>query len=159
RRTKSNLILRNISGLVVDRPRNGIPGRAAAYDSGMPLSNFHPLVEQWFRERFGAPTEPQQLGWPAIAAGRNTLIAAPHGSGKPLAAFLVCIDGRPRRWLEGTLEDKTYVVYVSPLKALSNDIHRNLEEPLAELAARAEAAGYGPPPVRAIVRTGDTPAS
>ena len=75
-------------------------------------------------------------GWPDIAAGRNTLIAAPTGSGKTLAAFLVCIDDLVRRWLDGTLEDKTYVVYVSPLKALGNDIHRNLEVPLAELSAR-----------------------
>jgi ATP-dependent Lhr-like helicase len=120
---------------------------------------FHPLVESWFAERFGEPTEPQRRGWPEIAAGRNTLIAAPTGSGKTLAAFLVCLDKLVRRWLDGTLEDKIYVVYVSPLKALGNDIHRNLEVPLAELAAGAEAAGLGALPIRAAVRTGDTPAA
>jgi ATP-dependent Lhr-like helicase len=120
---------------------------------------FHPLVERWFVGRFGEPTDPQARGWPEIAAGRNTLIAAPTGSGKTLAAFLVCIDRLVRRWLDGTLEDRTCVVYVSPLKALGNDIHRNLQEPLAEIAALAEAAGYGKLPLRASVRTGDTPAS
>ena len=93
------------------------------------------MVAHWFRAKFGEPTDPQRRGWPEIAAGRNTLIAAPTGSGKTLAAFLVCLDRLVRRWREGTLEDRTYVVYVSPLKALSNDIHRNLEEPLAELGA------------------------
>ncbi|MBI3839868.1 MAG: DEAD/DEAH box helicase, partial [Planctomycetia bacterium] len=125
----------------------------------MALDFFHPLVEQWFSSRFGQPTDPQQRGWPEIAAGRNTLIAAPTGSGKTLAAFLVCLDRLLRRWLDGTLEEKTYVVYVSPLKALGNDIHRNLEVPLAEISALAAAAGYGPLPIRALVRTGDTPAS
>jgi ATP-dependent Lhr-like helicase len=122
------------------------------------LSNLlHPLVASWFAERFGQPTEPQQRGWPEIAAGRNTLIAAPTGSGKTLAAFLIALDGLVRRWLDGTLEEKIYVVYVSPLKALGNDIHRNLEVPLAEIAARAEVAGMGTLPIRAAVRTGDTP--
>jgi ATP-dependent Lhr-like helicase len=125
----------------------------------MSLDHFHPLVDAWFAERFAAPTDPQERGWREIAAGRHTLIAAPTGSGKTLAAFLVCLDGLVRRWTAGELEDKTYVVYVSPLKALSNDIHRNLEEPLAELAERFEAAGYGKLPIRAMVRTGDTPAS
>ncbi|HEX3872272.1 MAG TPA: DEAD/DEAH box helicase, partial [Pirellulales bacterium] len=110
-------------------------------------------------ERFGEPTEPQRLGWPAIAAGRNTLIAAPTGSGKTLAAFMVCLDRLWRRWLDGKLEDVTSVVYFSPLKALSNDITRNLETPLAEIRERAIAAGYGEPPITAKVRTGDTPAS
>src|SRR3569623_564107 len=98
----------------------------------MPLDTFHPLVADWFSERFGAPTEAQRWGWPSIAEGRNTLIAAPTGSGKTLAAFLVCLDRLYRQWLEGGLEDTTQVVYVSPLKALSNDIQRNLESPLAE---------------------------
>ncbi len=124
-----------------------------AYDKGMQSGLFHPLVEQWFVGRFGEPTDPQTRGWPPIAAGRNTLIAAPTGSGKTLAAFLVCIDRLVRRWLDGTLDDKTYVVYVSPLKALGNDIHRNLQEPLAEIAALAEAAGYGTMPLRAAVRS------
>jgi ATP-dependent Lhr-like helicase len=119
---------------------------------------FHPLVENWFRGRFGEPTEPQRLGWPEIAAGRNTLIAAPTGSGKTLAAFLACLDGLLRDSLTGTLTDRTRVVYISPLKALSNDIHRNLEVPLAELQQAAIAAGHQQPvPIRAVVRTGDTP--
>ena len=125
----------------------------------MPLDTFHPLVADWFAERFGAPTEAQRLGWTSIADGRNTLIAAPTGSGKTLAAFLVCLDRLWRQWIDGSLEDTTQVVYVSPLKALSNDIQRNLESPLAELRARAEAAGLEAPPIRAMVRTGDTPAS
>lgn len=125
----------------------------------MPPDFFHPLVDRWFAERFAAPTEPQERGWQEIAAGRHTLIAAPTGSGKTLAAFLVCLDRLVRRWLEGELEDKTYVVYVSPLKALGNDIHRNLEVPLAELSDRALAAGFGRLPIRAMVRTGDTPAA
>ncbi|HEV3138265.1 MAG TPA: DEAD/DEAH box helicase, partial [Pirellulales bacterium] len=124
----------------------------------MHLDGFHPLVRQWFSSRFGQPTDPQQRGWPEIVAGRNTLIAAPTGSGKTLAAFLVCLDRLLRRWLDGTLEEKIYVVYVSPLKALGNDIHRNLEIPLAEIGELAAAAGYGPLPIRAVVRTGDTPA-
>ena len=136
-----------------------LPGRADAYDNNMPLDLFHPLVADWFADRFGEPTDPQRRGWPEIAAGRNTLIAAPTGSGKTLAAFLVCLDRLVRRWLDGTLDDQTYVVYVSPLKALGNDIHRNLEVPLAELGALAEAAGDGPLPIRAGVRTGDTPAA
>ncbi|HEY2827071.1 MAG TPA: DEAD/DEAH box helicase, partial [Pirellulales bacterium] len=119
---------------------------------------FHPLVDNWFRARFGEPTEPQRLGWPEISAGRHTLIAAPTGSGKTLAAFLACLDQLVRDALAGTLTDTTKVVYISPLKALSNDIHRNLEIPLAELQQAAIAAGHEQPlPIRAMVRTGDTP--
>ena len=119
---------------------------------------FHPLIETWFRDRFGEPTEPQRLGWPEIAAGRHTLIAAPTGSGKTLAAFLACFDRLLREALDGTLTDGTRVVYISPLKALSNDIHRNLEVPLAELQQAALAAGSrSRMPIRAVVRTGDTP--
>ena len=87
---------------------------------------FHPIVENWFRQRFGEPTEAQRRGWPEITAGRNTLIAAPTGSGKTLAAFLACLDRLLREAIAGTLTDVTRVVYISPLKALSNDIHRNL---------------------------------
>ncbi|HEY2759440.1 MAG TPA: DEAD/DEAH box helicase, partial [Pirellulales bacterium] len=118
---------------------------------------FHPIVENWFRQRFGEPTEAQRRGWPEIMAGRNTLIAAPTGGGKTLAAFLACLDRLLREAIAGTLTDATRVVYISPLKALSNDIHRNLEVPLAELEAAAIAAGYQPTPIRAVVRTGDTP--
>src|SRR5215510_4294420 len=125
----------------------------------MPLDLFHPLIQHWFADRFGQPTEPQTRGWPEIAAGKHTLIAAPTGSGKTLAAFLVCIDRLFRQWLEGTLPDGTQVVYVSRLKALSNDIQRNLQTPLAEIAALAAEAGLAELPVRTAVRTGDTPAS
>jgi ATP-dependent Lhr-like helicase len=125
----------------------------------MPIQLLHPLIRQWFQKRFGEPTEPQQLGWPHIAAGRHTLIAAPTGSGKTLAAFLVCLDRLLREWLDGRLDNTIHVVYVSPLKALSNDIERNLQTPLAEICCLAEAAGHQPPPIRAEVRTGDTPSS
>ena len=119
---------------------------------------FHPLIEQWFEERFREPTEAQRRGWPEIAAGRNALIAAPTGSGKTLAAFLVCIDQLFRQGIEGALEDETQVIYISPLKALSNDIRRNLETPLAEISERAAKAGLPhTPKIRALVRTGDTP--
>ncbi|HTM19850.1 MAG TPA: DEAD/DEAH box helicase, partial [Kofleriaceae bacterium] len=130
----------------------------------MPLTAFHPLVAGWFRERFGDPTEPQVQGWPHIAAGASTLIAAPTGSGKTLAAFLACLDRLIRRGLAcpstgSGLPDRTEVLYVSPLKALSNDIHRNLEGPLAELRAAALREGLALPEIRAAVRTGDTPAA
>ncbi len=99
------------------------------------------------------------MGWPAISQGRHTLIAAPTGSGKTLAAFLTCIDGLVRKGLEGDLPDTTEVVYVSPLKALSNDIHKNLSVPLRELAELAAELGIAFPEIRSAVRTGDTPAS
>ena len=122
----------------------------------MPLSQFHPLVRDWFLGRFDAPTEAQALGWPAIAQGRHTLIAAPTGSGKTLAAFLTCLDGLVRGALDGGLDDRIQTVYVSPLKALSNDIERNLAEPLAEISALAEQRGSPLAEIRAAVRTGDT---
>src|SRR6185436_13964802 len=96
---------------------------------------FHPVVAQWFEQKFGSPTEPQERGWPAIQSGAHTLIAAPTGSGKTLAAFLASLDALFRLGLKGVLKDETHVLYVSPLKALSNDIHKNLEEPLAEIRA------------------------
>lgn len=123
----------------------------------MNMDGFHPLIHQWFAGRFGGPTEPQRRGWPSIAAGQHTLIAAPTGSGKTLAAFLVCIDRLFRDWLAGRLERGVQVVYVSPLKALSNDVEHNLREPLAEIADLAFAAGWGYPPLVTGVRTGDTP--
>jgi ATP-dependent Lhr-like helicase len=87
----------------------------------------HPVVQEWFTAKFGTPTEPQEAGWPAILAGETTLISAPTGSGKTLAAFLVAIDGLLRKAIAGTLAPMTEVLYVSPLKALSNDIQKNLE--------------------------------
>lgn len=120
---------------------------------------FHPVIAQWFKKKFGSPTEPQERGWPAIQSGAPTLIAAPTGSGKTLAAFLASLDSLFRDGLKGTLKDETRVLYVSPLKALSNDIHKNLEEPLAEIrAALKESEGHDVA-LRAEVRTGDTPAA
>ena len=127
----------------------------------MSLSNFHPVIQQWFSSRFQAPTEAQSQGWAAVAQGRHTLIAAPTGSGKTLAAFLTCIDGLVRQGMSEGLPDATQVVYVSPLKALSNDIQKNLATPLAEISALAEESGSGGnfPEIVAAVRTGDTSAS
>lgn len=119
----------------------------------------HPLVQEWFVRRFSTPTEPQELGWPIIHAGRPVLISAPTGSGKTLAAFLICIDTLIRKAISGRLGSETEVVYVSPLKALSNDIQKNLEVPLREIQQLALERGYLCPPVRAGVRTGDTPAA
>jgi ATP-dependent Lhr-like helicase len=116
----------------------------------------HPITQEWFVTRFGTPTEPQVLGWPNILAGKPTLISAPTGSGKTLAAFLVCIDRLFRRSLEGTLRPTTQVVYISPLKALSNDIQKNLEEPLREIQQLALDRGYLSMGIRTGVRTGDT---
>ncbi len=119
---------------------------------------FHPLVWRWFVQRFQNPTTPQQLGWQSIAAGKSTLIAAPTGSGKTLAAFLWSIDRLIQRALQGALDERTSVVYVSPLKALGNDIARNLQGPLAEIYALAGREGILLPTIRVAVRSGDTPA-
>jgi ATP-dependent Lhr-like helicase len=124
-----------------------------------PLHRFHPAVARWFRRRFAAPTPAQAAAWPAIAAGRHTLVAAPTGSGKTLAAFMSAIDGLLREGLAGggALPDRTRVVYVSPLKALSNDIHANLEAPLSGIRAELQALGLPDVDIRSAVRTGDTP--
>jgi ATP-dependent Lhr-like helicase len=116
----------------------------------------HPVTAEWFLSKFGSPTEPQTYGWPSILAGQATLISAPTGSGKTLAAFLVCIDQLLRQSLEGQLTPCTQVVYVSPLKALSNDIQKNLDAPLAEIQELAMRRGYLCPGIRTGVRTGDT---
>ena len=116
----------------------------------------HPLVAEWFLAKFGSPTEPQEQGWPEILAGRTTLISAPTGSGKTLAAFLICIDRLVRKALDGALHDRTEVLYVSPLKALGNDIQKNLEGPLGEILALAAERGLLMPEIRTAVRTGDT---
>jgi ATP-dependent helicase Lhr and Lhr-like helicase len=120
------------------------------------LERFHPVTRRWFEERFAAPTEPQARAWPAIQAGEDVLVSAPTGSGKTLAAFLAALDGLLRDGLAGTLADATRVLYVSPLRALSNDVERNLLGPLQGLTAGASALGIAPPALRVAVRTGDT---
>src|ERR1043166_2617415 len=122
------------------------------------LESFHPAVRDWFLKQFSAPTEPQAASWPAIKSGQHTLIAAPTGSGKTLAAFLSAIDDLIWKAVEGKLTDETQVIYVSPLKALSNDIKINLEAPLRGIQENLEAAGIKGVGIRTLVRTGDTPA-
>ena len=124
-----------------------------------PMSCFEPLTREWFETRFGAVTEPQKQGWPEIRAGRDVLISAPTGAGKTLAAFLTAIDALVRQARSGQLSDQIQTLYVSPLKALTNDIHKNLDVPLAGIAALARAKGLDLPEIRAAARTGDTPAS
>src|SRR5262249_41230621 len=116
----------------------------------------HPLVAEWFVSKFGTPTEPQELGWPPILAGRTTLISAPTGSGKTLAAFLACIDRLVRKALAGGLCDRSEGLYISPLKALGNDIQKNLEIPLSEIFQMAGERGLLMPQIRTAGRTGDT---
>jgi ATP-dependent Lhr-like helicase len=120
------------------------------------LASFHPAVRAWFERRFDAATEAQERGWAAIGQGRDALIAAPTGSGKTLTAFLSSIDSLLKRGLAGELPNGIDVVYVSPLKALSGDIQRNLEEPLAGINDMAREMGFAPPEVRTALRTGDT---
>jgi len=120
------------------------------------MPEFLPIVRRWFAETFSEATRPQREGWEAIASQRDTLIVAPTGSGKTLAAFLWALDHLHRLGLEQRLEDRVYVVYVSPLRALNNDIEKNLRAPLAGIRARAAADGMRLPEVRVAVRTGDT---
>ncbi len=122
------------------------------------LESFHPSVRNWFLKHFPAPTEPQAQAWPAIKQRKHTLIAAPTGSGKTLASFLSAIDDLVWKAVEGKLADETQVVYVSPLKALSNDIQINLQEPLRGIQLNLEASGISGIEIRTLVRTGDTPA-
>ena len=122
-----------------------------------PLQDFHPITSAWFGERFAAATAAQLEAWPRIRAGGDVLISAPTGSGKTLAAFLICLDRLVARSARDTLEDRTSVVYVSPLKALSSDVQRNLEGPLGEIAELAAAGGGPVREIRTAVRTGDTP--
>jgi ATP-dependent Lhr-like helicase len=121
------------------------------------LQDFHPAVARWFERRFGTPTAAQVAAWPHIRAGRDTLVAAPTGSGKTLTAFLAALDDLVRRGVAGELPDECAVVYVSPLKALSNDIRANLEEPLAGIRAELAAMGLPEVDIRTATRTGDTP--
>src|SRR5262249_30462341 len=122
-----------------------------------PSSLFHPAAAAWFARTFAGPTAAQAQAWPAFQAGRHVLIAAPTGSGKTLAAFLAAIDGLVRQGLDGGLKDETQIVYVSPLKALSNDIQRNLEAPLAGIRERLTAQGLPEVDIRTRVRPRDTP--
>jgi ATP-dependent Lhr-like helicase len=122
-----------------------------------PLEYFHPAVANWFQRTYSAPTEPQSQAWPLIQSGQHVLIAAPTGSGKTLAAFLAAIDALVRQGVRHRLRDETQIVYVSPLKALSNDVHRNLEEPLAGIRQELATLGFPEVEIRTLVRTGDTP--
>ncbi|TKB89497.1 MAG: DEAD/DEAH box helicase [Nitrospira sp.] len=123
----------------------------------MPLTRFHPVISEWFTSQVGQPTDVQLQAWPAIQSRADALIAAPTGSGKTLAAFLSCIDQLFKQALARELDDHTHVLYVSPLKALSNDIQKNLQKPLAEIGQMALQAGLLMPELRVLVRTGDTP--
>src|SRR5438477_3789240 len=123
------------------------------------LKPFHPLVRRWFTETLGAPSPPQREGWPAIASGAHTLILAPTGTGKTLTAFLWELNQLIGDGQREPLPNAVQILYISPLKALNNDIQRNLERPLAELRERFSAAGEVFPEIRVAVRTGDTPAS
>src|SRR4029453_14023697 len=125
----------------------------------MNLEIFHPAVARWFARSFPAPTDPQLRAWPEIKKQRHTLIAAPTGSGKTLAAFLSAIDDLVRLGVEGKLDDSTHVIYVSPLKALSNDVQRNLQVPLEGIQDELKALELPEVNIRTLVRTGDTPAS
>src|SRR6266853_4196139 len=121
--------------------------------------SFHPAVADWFDRKFAAPTRAQAQAWPAIQSGKHVLIAAPTGSGKTLAAFLAAIDALVKQGLAGPLGDETQIVYVSPLKALSNDIKKNLEAPLAGIREELRTQGQPDVAIRTLVRTGDTPQS
>ena len=129
---------------------------ATSAPSTLGLEWAHPLLQEWFTSKFGTPTEPQIAGWPHILAGRDTLISAPTGSGKTFAAFLACIDRLVRKAITGGLRDEIEVLYVSPLKALGNDIQKNLEIPLGEILHLAAERGFLMPEIRTAVRTGDT---
>src|SRR5579864_8230321 len=134
-----------------------IPQPASASSPVTTARVFHPAVAAWFGGRFSAPTAAQAEAWPAIQAGQNVLIAAPTGSGKTLAAFLAAIDALVRQALAGKLTDETQIVYISPLKALSNDIQKNLQEPLAGIREALQKQGLPEVEIRTWVRTGDTP--
>ena len=141
------------------RPKRATSRRQASRGESDVLAAFHPIVRQWFTETLGAPSAPQRMGWPTIATGGHTLILAPTGTGKTLAAFLYELDRLITDGLERELPNAVQILYVSPLKALNNDIHRNLERPLAELHDRFTRAGSRFPEIRVAVRTGDTPPS
>ena len=137
-----------------DGPRRSDVMNRGTEQAASPLDGFHPAVSSWFQERFGEPTPPQRLGWPAIASGENCLIVAPTGSGKTLAAFLAALD---HLWKTPRPKSGVRILYVSPLKALNQDIWRNLQFPLEEIQARSKEMGNPLPVLRVAVRSGDTP--
>ena len=139
--------------------KGGSAARSRKRKSQDPLAAFHPIVRAWFTETLGTPSAPQQAGWPAIAAGDHTLILAPTGTGKTLAAFLWELNALIVSGLAKPLPNAVHILYVSPLKALNNDIQRNLQTPLEALKARFTAQGHEFPEIRIGVRTGDTPPS
>lgn len=130
---------------------------ASGRHTGRPLHSFHPIIARWFRDSIGTPTDVQTASWPALCSGEHALIAAPTGSGKTLAAFLASIDSLFQQAISNNLTDQTQILYVSPLKALSNDVQKNLRRPLGEISANALAADLLLPEIRVEVRTGDTP--
>lgn len=132
---------------------------ARAVSKTSPLGRFHPIVRKWFKETLGAPSDPQREGWPAIASGEHTLVLAPTGTGKTLAAFLWELNELIVSGMKEPLPNSVRLLYISPLKALNNDIQRNLDRPLRELKERFEAEGKQFPEIRVAVRTGDTPAA
>src|SRR5207244_144505 len=137
-----------------ERPWSGedwLESCALTPNVAMPLQSFDPLVREWFENHFKSVTEPQAIGWPEIRSGGDVLISAPTGSGKTLAAFLTAIDSLVRQARKGELPNQTQILYVSPLKALSNDIHKNLDIPLAGVAKLAASQGIDLAPIRAAV--------
>ena len=133
--------------------------RARAQSSSTALDGLQPAAREWFEDSFDRPTAVQEGAWPAIAAGRHALLAAPTGSGKTLAGFLSVIDELLRRSLRDDLPQRTEVVYVSPLRALSNDVRRNLREPLSRIDRRLKAAGLPASGITVGLRTGDSSAA
>src|SRR6478735_3547608 len=123
------------------------------------LRGFHPVLQKWFHDKFRQPTPAQEQGWPHLQEHRNTLIAAPTGGGKTMAAFFVAINDLFGQSLDGSLDKGIQVLYLSPLRALSNDVKKNLEQPLREIMAAAQAAGLHPDPIKIGLRTGDTTAT
>ncbi len=120
------------------------------------MMDFHPAISSWFERRFGDPTEPKKQGWPAIWAGENVLIGAPTRSGKTLTAFLCAIDRLVKKGAFEALPDQTLILYISPLKALANDIQKNLLEPLSEIQQEGKDLNFNLPDIHPMVRTGDT---
>src|SRR5262245_56324664 len=145
-----------MAAITLSFPDRRIPRQPPDLCTPMALHDFHPAVRAWFERSFPSATSVQQQAWPAIAAGKNVLVAAPTGSGKTLTAFLWAIDELVRQGLDGRLEDRTQVLYISPLKALSNDIEKNLQGPLRGIRNVLKEQGLPEADIRVMVRTGDT---